>query len=467
MFHKSTLRSYVILGVILASHTVVGRAASSAPAARNVVLIIGDDHGLQLGCYGDAVIKTPSLDRLAAQGTRFANAFAAVSSCSPSRSVILTGQFNHTNGQYGLAHAAHNFNSLPGVRSLPNLLAVAGYRTGIVGKHHVNPPEAYAFEEQLRYPGGPRNVAAMAQAAHKFIAASTDRPFFLLVGFHDPHRDKTGFGNGGKFPGLLKVEYKPEDIQVPPWLPDTPEVRHELAEYYESISRMDHGVGLILDAIQQTGHEKDTLVIYVSDNGPPFPGAKTTLYEPGIHLPLIVRSPAQNRRSVTCQAMVSFVDITPTVLDWAGLALPKGVAGRSLLPALDQNNPAGWDVVYGSHTFHEVTMYYPMRMIRTRTHKYILNLANCLEYPLASDLWGSEAWQGILHRGDARCGQRTVNALLHRPREELYDLTKDPNEIHNLAADPANAALLEQVRGQLKQWQENTRDPWLIKYTHE
>ena len=112
-------------------------------------------------------------------------------------------------------------------------------------------------------------------------------------------------------------------------------------------------------------------------------------------------------------------------------------AGKSLLPVLEETEPNGWDVVYGSHQFHEVTMYYPMRMVRTRTHKYILNLAHPLEYPFASDLWGSDTWQGVLKRGDKMMGQRTVKAFLHRPKEELYDLTADPNELKNLAADPA------------------------------
>ncbi|HSW45306.1 MAG TPA: sulfatase, partial [Phycisphaerae bacterium] len=375
--------------------------------------------------------------------------------------------FNHTNGQYGLAHAAHNFHCRPGVKSLPNLLSKAGYRTAIVGKHHVNPPEAFAFQEQLRFQGGSRNVDAMADAARGLFAGSSDRPFFLLVGFHDPHRDAKGFGNSVSRPAGTVAEYQPEEIAVPPWLPDTPEVRRELAEFYQSISRMDRGVSLIVDALKDTGHENDTLVIYVSDNGPPFPGAKTTLYDPGIHLPLIIASPGQSRRGITSQAMVSFVDIAPTILEFAGVAPSKEVARRSLLPIIDEENPAGRDIVFASHNFHQVTMYYPMRMIRTRQYKYILNLAHCLEYPLASDLWGSRTWQGILSSGGKRYGQRTTAALLHRPREELYDLRKDPDEVHNLAGDPGHADTLARFRAELQKWQEDTADPWLIKYTHE
>ena len=223
----------------------------------------------------------------------------------------------------------------------------------------------------------------------------------------------------------------------------------------------------MLDAIEATGHADDTLVIYVSDNGPPWPGAKTTLYEPGIHLPLIISSPGQERRGVVTQAMASFIDITPTILDWASVKPPENVTGRSLLPILEQENPAGWDTVFGSHTFHEITMYYPVRMIRTRRYKYLLNLAHPLSFPFASDLWACDTWQGVLRRGDQHYGQRSVQAYLQRPREELYDLQNDPHEIHNLADDPAHAATLADLRQRLRQWQQQTGDLWSVKYTYE
>jgi len=457
MVRRSTLAVVLML---------LGAASGVEAAPRNVVLLIGDDHGLQLGCYGHPVIKTPSLDRLAGQGTRFTHAFATCASCSASRSTIYTGMFTHTNGQYGHAHGPHNFHSFRDVQSLPKLLKEAGYRTGIIGKYHVQPAEAYPFE-QLPCPGGPRNVTRMAESARAFMAAGPGKPFFLVLGYTDPHRAGKGFANDREYPGVNKVEYEPAAVTVPSWLPDQPEVRAALAEYYESISRLDQGVGRVLDAIDATGHARDTLIIYVSDNGPPWPGAKTTLYEPGIRLPLIVFAPTQKKRGIANRAMVSFVDIAPTILDWAGVDPPENVAGRSFLPILEQQDPPGWDTVFGSHTFHEVTMYYPMRMIRTRRYKYILNLAHPLPFPFASDLWACPTWQGLRQRGDTRYGQRTVEAYLHRPREELYDLENDPHEVKNLARDPAHTAVLADLRRQLKQWQERTRDPWRVKYEYE
>ncbi|GMU20788.1 MAG: hypothetical protein AMXMBFR13_08840 [Phycisphaerae bacterium] len=441
-------------------------SATLAASPRNVVLMIADDHGLDAGCYGHSVIKTPGLDRLARQGTRFTTAFAAVASCSASRSVIMSGMYNHTTGQYGHAHGEHHFRSFEKLQTLPAMLKDAGYRTAIAGKHHVEPIATYPFETWLK--GGGRDVAALADSARGFMAQKSDRPFFLLVGFVDPHRaGPASFANEQNYRGIEKVTYRPEQMRVPPFLPDSPESRAELAEYAQSVSRMDQGVGKVLDAIEETGHAGDTLVIYCSDNGIPFPGAKTTLYDPGIHLPLLIRSPLQKRQAVACDAMASWVDIAPTIYTWAGVQPPKQVAGRSLLGVLDEEQPKGWDAVYGSHTFHEITMYYPMRMIRTRTHKYILNLAWKLDFPFASDLWASTTWQGVLRRGDAHYGRRTVEAYLHRPREELYDLASDPHETHNLAADPAGQVVLKDLRARLKEWQVNTRDPWLVKYDYE
>ncbi len=435
---------------------------------RNVVLLIADDLGFQLGCYGDKTIRTPHLDALAKNGVRFTHAFAAVSSCSPSRATLFTGLHTHANGQYGLAHGVHNFYSFTKVRSLPGLLKANGYRTGIVGKIHVLPQSVYPFDVQMvKDIGGNRGVAAMGEQARQFIRDSGDKPFALVVGFSDPHRSAKGFGNENKYRGVEEVVYDPQKVTLPHFLSDKPEVRGEWAEYYQSISRLDRGVGFVLDALKESKRADDTLVIFLSDNGPPFPGAKTTLYDAGVHLPLIVSSPAQKRRGGVNRAMVCWTDILPTILDWTGTKAPPEVKGRSVLPILDEESPSGWDEVFASHQFHEVTMYYPMRAIRTREHKYIRNIAYKLDYPIAQDIYDSKTWQEILRRGDKTMGDRSVESFVHRPLEELYDLERDPHELKNLAADPAHRDTLDNLRARLKRWQTETRDPWLVKYRHE
>lgn len=450
----------------LAGAFVILLSVSSAALAdtRNVLLIIADDQGRDLGVYGNPVLRTPNLDRLAAQGTLFTNAFATVSSCSPSRSVIYTGLYSHSNGMYGLAHDVHNQHLLPSVRTLPQYLAAAGYRTALVGKKHILPDSALPFDEELapERPGN-RDVAFMAGEARKFISRTAGKPFLLIVGYSDPHRAEENFGNTRAWPRVARATYDPAKVIVPTHLPDLPEVRRDLAEYYESVSRLDSGVGLLLDVLRETQHGNDTLVIYLSDNGRAFPGAKTTLYDEGIHLPLIVSSPAQTKHGVRNNAMVSWVDITPTILDWAGVPLPSGqhLAGRTMLPILEQPDPRGWDRVFASHGFHEIQQYYPMRALRTRDYKYIVNLAAPLEFPIAGDIASSPSWQAIAARPSVGLGARTLQAFLRRPAEELYDLKKDPAEVRNLAADPAHREVLERVRAEMAKFRADTHDPWL------
>jgi N-sulfoglucosamine sulfohydrolase len=450
-------------------------------AAQNVVLFVTDDQGQVAGCYANPVIKTPHLDALAADATRFQYAYATTASCSPSRSVILTGLFNHANGQYGLQHAAHHFQSFDDVKSLPVLLSAAGYRTARVGKFHVAPESVHRFDQAL--PGNPRNPVAMAEHCRELIESPSDRPFFLYFCTADPHRGggqaeeiaerPDRFGNrprGQSYPWIEPVHYDPADVIVPPFLPDTAACRAELAQYYESISRVDAGLGRLIEILKQAGKYDDTLIIYISDNGMPFPGAKTTAYEPGLRLPCIVRNPRAPKRGIVSEAMASWVDITPTILDFAGVKPAEGGSfhGRSFLPILEQENPPGWDEIYASHTFHEVTMYYPMRVIRSGRYKLIWNIAHPLPFPFASDLWNAATWQDTFQRGpDTPYGKRTIKSLIHRPQFELYDLELDPDESNNLASSAEHQKMLAELQHKLKQFQRRTGDPWLLKWDRE
>jgi N-sulfoglucosamine sulfohydrolase len=472
-----------------------GRTEAARP---NVVVIVADDLGFQLGCYGDQIAKTPNVDRLAAEGTRFTRAYCTTASCSASRSVILSGLYNHAIGHYGHAHGDGHFSTYESVKSLPNILGEAGYRTCLVGKYHVAPDYIYKFETQ-RQQGtqGHRNTVRMAENAKAWLAEKDDRPFFLYFCPTDPHRggDASRFANQVDqpdfYPGITPVVYQPGQIVVPPWLPDQPEVRRELCEYYRAIARMDVGIGTLIESLQELGHWDNTLILFLTDNGPPFPGAKTTCYEPGINLPLIVRDPQQTRRGITCSAMVNWADLTPTILDYCGveppLAPPLRPAentgqpatagkpqryefhGRSFAGIIGQEQPGGWDTLEASHTFHEITMYYPMRVVREGNIKYIFNIAHGLEYPFASDLYASPTWQGVLKRNDPQAyyGRRTVDAYLHRPKHELYDLKADPHETKNLADDPTMAATLKRLQEKMQAWQKTTRDPWQTKWTYE
>ena len=485
----------------------VGLSTDSAQAAKkNIVLFVTDDQSQDAGCYGNPVIQTPNIDKLAADGTLFRYAFSTTASCSASRSVILTGLHNHANGHYGHQHNYHKFNSYGNVLTLPVYLEAAGYRTALCGKYHVSPPKLYRFQTTINT--NSRNTVQMANRCEKFIREASNQPFFLYFCTSDPHRSggfadelshkPNRFGNpppGKTNPGVEEVVYHPDDVVVHPFLPDTPTSRAEIAQYYQSVSRVDQGLGRLIEVLQEAGVWNDTLLIYISDHGIAMPNAKTTLYEGGMLSPCVVRNPYLEKRGVVTEAMVSWVDLTPTILDFAGVldagtgqvksellrqmtlprtdqntpdVVPGNFHGRSFLNLLDQEQTTGWDVVYASHTFHEITMYYPMRVVRQRKWKLIWNIAHDLPYPFASDLWVAPTWQEQYQKGmDAMYGPRTVGQYIHRPEFELFDIENDPWESKNLANDPAHSETLEQLKAELKQFQEDSKDPWIMKWSYE
>jgi N-sulfoglucosamine sulfohydrolase len=440
--------------------------AAAAPViaqarARNVLLMIADDLGLHTGAYGDKTAITPNLDRLASEGVRFTNAFCTTASCSASRSVLHSGLHNHANGHYGHAHAFHNFAYLPFVRPCSSLLKDAGYKTGVIGKMHVNPIQRFRWD--LDSQGADRDVRNMADRAQTFMQSSAGSPWFLQIGFGDPHRDATGFANRD-YKGVKRTPFDPAKVAIPSFLPDNAPTRAEVAEYYEASNRCDQGVGMLLDILKSSGQLDNTLIVFLSDNGMPFPNAKTNLYDAGARLPLIVRVPGQRAKGAVNNAFVSWTDMTPTILDFAGAKPPEyALHGRSFLPVLEQENPSGWDRVFFSHTFHEVTMYYPVRGIRNSRYKYLRNLFSELEFPFASDLFESKTWHSIRAAGGAgMVGRRKASRYLHRSPEELYDVKADPDELNNLANIPQHRSALEAMRAEVKAFQQRTKDGWLI-----
>ena len=497
----------LLFGLSIAAVLLIEAQCNPASAGKpNVILIVADDLGQQLGCYGDPIAKTPGVDRLAAEGTLFTRAFCTTASCSASRSVLMTGQFNHTTGHFGHAHGYNHFSTYETVPTLPAILGDAGYRTCSIGKYHLAPDYVYFFQD-YRNEGtvGARNSVVMAKNAKEWIGEDDSKPFFLYWCSSDPHR---GGGPGGfanfnddpdKYPGVVTNRFEPRDIPMPRWLPDNQEARTEMAEFYQAVNRFDQGVNDLLDALVETGHWDDTLIILLSDNGPPFPAAKTTLYQPGMNLPLIVRNPRQARKGITSEAMVSWVDITPTILEFCGVtpeprrpiqpgenrgqvaeqrtqpagrtgrnaARPVKFAGRSILSAIDGQHDGDYREVFASHTFHEITTYYPMRAVIQDNYKYVFNVAHQLPYPFASDLYASPTWQGVLKRGEEMYGIRPVYQYLYRPRHELYDLKSDPDELINLATQPEHQDRLKLMQEKVQAWQKETRDPWSSKWEYE
>ena len=397
---------------------------------------------------------------------------------------------------YGLHHKIHHFNSFDAVQSLPLILKNSGYHTGIIGKKHVGPETVYPFEfayteEHHSIMQVGRNITKMKLLARNFFQESKkdQRPFLLYIGFHDPHRcghshPEYGvfcekFGNGepgmGIIPDWKPHSYSPENVIVPYFVQDTPAARQDIASQYTTISRLDQGIGLMIQELENAGHLDDTLIIYTSDNGIPFPTGRTNLLDPGMREPMLVSSPLSTKQwGSMSDAMVSLVDIVPTVLDWAGVSYPKYqifrhtndviLTGRSLLPLLEKQGKTNYETVYASHDLHEVTMYYPMRVIRTKHYKLIHNMNYKMPFPIDQDFYISPSFQDLLNRtssGEPTHWFKTLEEYYYRPRWEMYDIQKDPMELNNLAYLSGFKHIFESLVKNLRSWQNTTSDPWI------
>ena len=478
---RKKINHYLLLGLevlcvaALASCSSPEQKSEETSSKPNVILFVADDHGTDaLGCYGNAVIKTPNLDKMAAEGVRFTNAFCTSASCAASRSVILSGKFGHATGSYGHTHDYHHFSTYDTIQSLPVLLEKAGYYTARIGKYHLAPESVYHFNTVLD--ADARSTVEMAEACNDVL--KSEKPFFLYFCTDDPHRGTpfhsdpwylpNNFGNRTEgYPGVETIEYNPDSVLVPSFLPDTKECREELAQYYQSVSRIDQGFGRLMKMLDEAGKLQNTIVIYISDNGIAFPGAKTTVYEPGIKLPCIIKDPFVEAQGLVNNAMISWVDLTPTILDMAGVETNEHFHGRSFKNIIDQENPEGWDEIYAAHNFHEITMYYPMRVVHKRKFKLIWNPAWRLEYPFASDLWASSTWQSVYRDEQENYGPRKLKDYLFHSEFELFDLESDPDETCNLADDAAYQQVLEELKLDMKDFQRRTFDPWIIMWSHD
>ncbi|XP_026696709.2 N-sulfoglucosamine sulfohydrolase-like [Ciona intestinalis] len=461
--------------------------SSGSDSRPNVLVLVADDLGFELNPYGNNVIKTPNINDLANRGIVYSNAYTTVSSCSPSRSTILTGLPQHQNGMYGLHNGYHHFNSFDGVKSLPFLLHENGIRTGIIGKKHVAPEAVYPFdfaetEENNSILQVGRNITRMKELAKQFFSMqSKNESFLLYIGFHDPHRcghthPQYGefcekFGNGdsgmGKIPDWKPDYYSPDDVIVPQFVQDTPASRKDISAQYTTISRLDQGVGLIINELKQAEFLESTLILFTSDNGIPFPNGRTNLYNSGTAEPFILALPVQkHKQAVVDNAYVSLLDITPTVLDWFSITYPQytlfhrdvKLTGKSLLRDISNS-----DVAFGSHSLHEVTMYYPMRSVHKDGLLLIQNLNYLMPFPIDQDFYLSLSFQDILNRTQTGADlhwSKTLKEYYQRPQLELFNLTSDPLEIDNLAYKPEYHNILTDMQTLLQQWQNTTWDPW-------
>jgi arylsulfatase A-like enzyme len=416
-------------------------------------------------------LKTPVLDALAAEGALCENYFATAPLCSPSRGSIMTGLYPHTNGLMGLVNRGWDMpDTSP---TLAQLLRGNSYATELFGDrccsesetqdarrktHHVvlfgfqhekKQPLRMGYEEH-HHERGPHTCDTVSAEFIEWMKTrdKSAPPFFACLGFFEVHRE------------FKNPRYTPDDpaaVDVPPYLPDTPAVREDLADLYGMIFAVDATMAKILAGLDETGNADNTLLIFSTDHGIAFPRAKSTLYDPGIATALILRWRDGFNGGKRHPQLLSNVDLLPTILECVGLPAPAHVQGRSFLPLLRGGAYETRTDIFAEKTWHDV--YDPIRAIRTERFKYVRNFPDQNDAPpsqrpllnLPTDIERSLTRQALATLGDPH--------LAPRAEEELYDLSRDPNELNNVAANPAHAATRAELRSRLAQWMEETQDP--------
>ena len=437
MTNRSRSRRNFLQGAV-ATAALAGNSEAqvSAPVKLpNIVYIHSHDSGRYLQPFGHSV-PTPNLQKLAGSGILFRRAFSAAPTCSPSRSALLTGLCPHRNGMLGLAHRGFRMNDYK--QHILHTLKGAGYHSVLAGLQHIAPePGMIGYDEII----SPRNNSArtVAPVAVEFLNRRHTEPFFLDIGFFETHRE---------YPQPTAAD-DPRYTLPPVPIADTPQTRADMAAYHASARILDEGVGKVLDALDKNGLTDNTLVISTTDHGIAFPLMKCNLEDFGWGVSLIMRGPGGFTGGKVCDALISHIDVFPTICDLTGLKHPAWLEGKSFLPVVRGEVKEINDEVFAEVTYHAA--YEPKRAVRTQRWKYIKRfggkktpvLPNC-DDGLSKSVWVEYGWKNIV-----------------LPEESLYDLIFDPAEHHNVAPDSAFAPVLAEMRQRLDRWMKATDDPLL------
>ena len=447
----------------------LGRAGAEAESPRrlNLLLITADDLNCDsVGAFGCKVPQiTPNIDRLASQGMRFSLAHITIAVCQPSRSVLLTGRYPHRSGGEGF----HRITRLD-TPTLWEQLARAGYRSGLLAKvPHCLPkatdkPDTVGDAVDL---GMGRDAKLYYKQAREFMAgaAKAGRPFFLMANSQDPHRPYSGSAQErGRWSGRKIAPpsrtYRSEEVIVPGFLPDLPEVRREVAEYFSSVRRCDDTVGAVLKALAESGQADNTLVMFLSDNGMAVPFAKTNCYLHSTHTPWLVRWPGKVRPgTVDEEHFISGIDYMPTVLEAAGLPAPAGMDGRSFLPLLRGEKQDARTMVFTQ--FHQTSARrrFPMRCVQSKRFGYIFNPWSDGRRVFKNESQSGRTFAAMVRAGAGNADiAARVKLFQYRTVEEFYDLEADPDALHNLVDDSRYRVELDAMRASLRQWMVRTED---------
>ena len=466
--------AFVVLGLMM---TACSSPAPEESEPLNFLLITADDlEWSSVGVYGSSVDDiTPNLDRLASQGMRFTNAHVTIAVCQPSRQTLVTGRYPHNVGAPGFHPIADD------VPILQESLRQAGYLNGIIGKaRHLQPVERFGWDlgDNPENPGAGvwmddlgkgRDIELYKNYVSSFLdmAKDEERPFWLMLNTHDPHRPFFGKG-GDDFQYPVSREYLPEEIEVPGFLPDLPEIRTELATYYTSAHRADDIIGAVLKILDEAGFRDNTLVMFLSDNGASFPFAKANTYLNSTKTPWIVRFPGTIAPgTIDTTHFISSIDYLPTVLEAAGLSEVPNVDGHSFLSVLSGQNQEWRNSVFTefNNPYSGISLH--MRGIQNRDFGYIYNPFHSHQEVSMESMSGL-TWKAMIEAGKTDPAiQKRVELFRDRVPEELYAYRTDPDGLVNLINDPEYTDMLTALRQELANEMFMTRDSLLTQFEDE
>lgn len=429
----------------MASMILSGISATAQNANPNIVLIIADDCRMgDLGCYGSPDAVTPNIDKLASEGLKFNRFFQTTAMSSPTRHCLLTGLYPAKSGAY----PNHTFIN-EGVETLPSYLKKVGYRVAMQGKRHIAPLKSFPFEYLS---GDYKNLSI--QDLEPFVAdvAEKRQPFFLYLASNDPHSPWTR-GNRSLFDA--------KKITLPPTLVDTKETRENYVNYLAEINKLDTDVGKIDALIKKYNLDENTIFIFTSEQGHQFPFAKWTCYDAGLQTGFIIRWKGVTVSGSATNAMCEYVDVTPTLLDIAGVPMPKGIDGKSFLPVI-KGKKKNKEYVFGMQTTRGIangSPYYGIRSVRNDRFSYILNLTPEASFKNIVTRKQDQVWFSWISKAENDIfAKQQVYKYQNRPKEELYDIVNDPYQMMNLIDDVKHASEVRKLRRELLKWMNSQGD---------
>jgi len=427
-----------LLIVVALTATLTLADPASADDRPNFLVFIGDDMTwTDAGCFGNSEVRTPHIDQLAREGMRLTACFTPAPMCSPTRQALYTGLFPVRNG----AHPNHS-RIHEGIRTMPHFLTDLGYRVALSGKRHFGPPESFPFEFL-----GPDKDPDF-EAIETFVDDENDAPWCLVVCSNQPH---TPWNRGNT------DQYPPKSLTLPPYMVDTPATRRGLSQYYAEVTEMDGELGRCLAILDESGQRDHTCIVFLSEQGSSFPHCKWTLYDTGIRAAGVVAWPGVVEPGTSSDALISYVDLLPTLIEAAGGTPSDELDGRSFLAVLNGTSTQHRDAVFAVQTTRGIikgSEAYGIRCVRDGRYKYILNLN--AENQFSNTVSESEGifatWKHKAQQNPTAA--KLVEGYLRRPEVEFYDLAADPFELNNLAASPTpeQQVRMQQLRQQLDAW---------------